>query len=84
MSVLIGNKSVSGVASLVASYFAFYYYIGRFRFVSIFALIILPDTQTISYTQTMLFFCSALACYKKYFFENVPISETDSGERISK
>ena len=48
MSVLVEDKIASDKESLVASYFTFYYYISRLRFVSIFTFIILPESETIS------------------------------------
>ena len=60
MSVLVEDKTVSGTESLVASYFAFYYYISRLRFVSIFTFIIIPGTQTIS--EFLLLFFSEHVC----------------------
>ena len=47
MSVLIEDKTGSRRRSFVASYFAFYYYIGRLGSISSLAFVLLPDTQRI-------------------------------------
>ena len=52
MSVLIEDKTVSGTGSFVVSYFAFYFYISRFGFISILAFILLPGTYRITEKQT--------------------------------
>ena len=65
MSVLTENKTVSGTASLVASCFAFYYYISRFPFVSIFAFITLPDNFLYTDNAVLLFWTCLL---QKIFF----------------
>ena len=44
MSAFIEDKTVSGVTSLVASYFAFYFDISRFGFILILAFILPQGT----------------------------------------
>ena len=45
MPVLIEDKTLSGMGSFVASYFAFYYYTSWLSFILILTFYLLPGTQ---------------------------------------